>query len=364
MKNVLVGMSGGVDSTVTAHLLNKAGHRVVGVAMRIWGDPAIPTSGTSPKKSACYGPGERGDIRAAEKAARSIGIPFHVFDLSEDFKKKVVERYRSVYLSGQTPNPCVICNRELKFGLLLEEAKRRGLSMDLFATGHYARITEEEDGRYFLRRAADARKDQSYFLYQLTQEQLKRTMFPLGGLSKDEVKRIAAEIGLKDYAEKPESQDFYEGDHADLFSPDENVPGDIVDSAGRTLGRHDGIIHYTIGQRKGLNLGGLHEPYYVIGIDGCRNRVIVGKKEQLSVKEFYVQGLNWIVLSEMNDSFAAMVKVRAQSSELSCRLFPRGPDRVQVVFDEPQLSITPGQSAVFYRDDVVLGGGVIQKNPV
>ncbi|MGD0078413.1 MAG: tRNA 2-thiouridine(34) synthase MnmA [Sedimentisphaerales bacterium] len=440
---VAVGMSGGVDSSVAAFLLKKQGYNVIGVTMKIWDEKftaehakplaesrlsedetaekkielisACPpgASAVSAVRSGCYGPGEADDIEAAQKVARQIGIPHYVLDLHVEYEQAVLKYFRDEYLAGKTPNPCVICNQKIKFGLLLDKAQQSGLSFDFFATGHYARTLTDADfekhgltrtesptvsasqcssrcesvfskgrARWFLLKAADSKKDQTYFLYRLTQEQLGKVIFPLGNLLKDEVKKMASEIGLKDVADKAESQDFYEGDcYADFFEQGDSQPGDIIDTSGRIVGRHRGVIHYTIGQRKGLNIGGLKEPLYVIALDSQNNRVLVGPREKLLAKGLIAEELNWISIAPPAAPLKATAKIRSTHPEKPCTLIPLdehsaclgegetgptetteapGRSRVRVDFDEPQMSITPGQSIVFYSGDLVLGGGVIE----
>jgi len=359
-KTIAVGMSGGVDSSVTAYLLKKQGHNVIAVTMKIC-DGSISVRGHS--RSSCYGPGEDSDIEAAQKAASEIGIPFYVINLQEEYKQAVLEYFRGEYLCGKTPNPCVICNQKIKFGLLLDKAHQSGLSFDLFATGHYARIERDAlSKRTFLKKSFDAKKDQTYFLYRLKPEQLDKTLFPLGDFLKDDVRKTAVQIGLKDIADKPESQDFYEGDcYADFFQDSDSQPGAIIDVSGRILGRHRGVIHYTIGQRKGLKLGGLKDPLYVIDIDSCNNQILVGPREYLLAGGLIAGELNWLSISAPSAPIKVSAKIRSSQPEKPCEVIPFDSHRVRVDFEEPQMSITPGQSIVFYDGDVVVGGGVIQQ---
>jgi len=391
-------MSGGVDSSVAAYLLKKQGYNVIGVTMKIWGDtfttiaesPQVYPGGSnrglpiSAVKSGCYGPSEADDIEAAQKVARQIGIPHHVLDLHTEYEQAVLNYFRDEYLAGKTPNPCVICNQKIKFGLLLDKAQQSGIAFDFFATGHYARIEQDSPNterctlnaarytlnaarctlnaeRCLLKKSIDPKKDQTYFLYRLTQDQLAKTLFPLGGLLKDEVKKIASQIGLKDVADKPESQDFYEGDcYGDFFEAGDAQPGDIIDTSGRVVGRHRGVIHYTIGQRKGLNIGGLKEPLYVIALDSQNNRVLVGPQEKLLAKALIAEDLNWISIEAPASPLKATAKIRSTQPEKPCTVILLDEHRIRVDFDEPQMSITPGQSIVFYSGDLVLGGGVIE----
>jgi tRNA-specific 2-thiouridylase len=359
---VAVGMSGGVDSSVAAYLLKQQGYDVVGVTMKIWegGDEGNKEF----IKSGCYGPGEAEDIEAAQKVARQIGIPHHVLDLHAEYEQAVLKYFREEYLSGKTPNPCVVCNQKIKFGLLLDKVQQSGIDFDFFATGHYSRIEQDPQNRKFLlKKSFDAKKDQTYFLYRLTQDQLSKTVFPLGGLLKDEVKKIASQIGLKDVADRPESQDFYEGaGYADFFEQGDSQPGDIIDKSGCVVGRHNGVIHYTIGQRKGLNIGGLKEPLYVIDIDSRKNQLLVGPRKKLLTKTLIAGDLNWILIEPPTSPLKATAKIRSTQPEKSCTIILLDENKVRVDFVEPQMAVTPGQSVVFYDGDLVLGGGVIQRH--
>ena len=268
---IAVGLSGGVDSAVAALLLKREGHEVVGVTMKLWREGHYKGG----DRDACFGPGEEKDIAAAESFAATLGIGYQVFDCSAEYERIVLGYFRDERRAGRTPNPCVVCNRRLKFGLLPEMAARQ-MGFDRFATGHYARRVEV-GGRLAVARASDESKDQSYFLWNLTQEQLGRVMFPLGGLPKSEVRRIAHEAGLV-MADKPDSQDFYSGDANEIVGK-EDAEGRIVTLDGKTLGKHNGFWHYTVGQRQGLGIGG-GTPYYVVRLDACRNEVVVGRREE------------------------------------------------------------------------------------
>jgi tRNA-specific 2-thiouridylase len=361
LKTIAVGMSGGVDSTVAAHLLKKQGHNVIGITMKIW-DNSSSKKGYS--RSGCYGPGEDKDIEDAQKAAKKIGVPHYVLNLQEEYEQAVLDYFRNEYIRGKTPNPCVICNQKIKFGLLLDKAQQSGISFDSFATGHYARIEQDpQSRRFFLKKSIDPKKDQTYFLYRLKPEQLNKTLFPLGGLLKNEVKKMASEIGLKDIADKPESQDFYEGDcYADFFEDSDSQPGAIIDISGCVVGRHRGVIHYTIGQRKGLKIGGLKEPLFVIDIDSRNNQILVGPREYLLTKGLIAEELNWLSIPALTSPIKASAKIRSSQPEKPCEVIPFDANRVRVDFEEPQMSITPGQSIVFYDGDIVVGGGVIQQS--
>ena len=354
IKRIAVGMSGGVDSSVAAALLKDEGHEVVGIAMEIFdGSPmAIPG-----QKHGCYGPDEKEDMELAGAVCKRLGIPFHVMDLREEYRKHVLEYFRREYLAGRTPNPCVTCNRKIKFGFLLEKARQAGIDFSMFATGHYARIVRA--GPFpFLAKAVDHAKDQSYFLYALKPEQLAETQFPLGGLTKVKVRQIAREKGL-DTADRAESQDFMgDGDYEGLFEAGEMQGGDIVDEAGNLLGTHDGIIRYTIGQRRGLGIAA-PKPLYVMNIEPERNRLVVGEKERLFSEGLVATGVNLTGVKMQELPFRAKVRIRLKHDPAGSTLYPNGENSVKVVFDKPQVAVTPGQAAVFYLGDMVLGGGII-----
>jgi len=357
---IAVGMSGGVDSTMAALLLLREGYEVVGLTMRLWlGGRQADGS----RRSGCYGASEEEDIAAVETICRKIGISHHTIDLVQEYEQAVLRNFSSEYLAGRTPNPCVLCNQFIKFGALLEHARASGIFFDCFATGHYARIEKDETSRRFLlKKAADLKKDQSYFLYRLSQEQLAQTLFPLGELSKAQVKAMATEAGFGRLADKPESQDFIDsGEYQSLFLQQESKPGRILDEQGRQVGSHDGIHHFTVGQRRGLNLGGSPQPLYVLRIDAQNNEVIVGPKDSLAVSQLTARRLNWISIEEIKEPLKARARLRSRQVEEPCEVLPLGADRVEVRFDQPQYSAAPGQSVVFYNDELVVGGGIIQK---
>ncbi len=358
---IAVGMSGGVDSCMTAWLLQRAGYDVVGLTMAIWDNTIqLPDEG----RPGCFGPGEAQDIADARAFAARLGIPHHVVRMEEEYRQTVLEYFRREYVAGRTPNPCVRCNREMKFGFLIERARALGIEFDFFATGHYARVAwDEARGRWLLLRARDRTKDQSYFISQLRQDQLAGLLLPLGELTKEEVKAQACEAGFPELAEKQESQDFLEAkDYSVLFKEGDARPGPIIDQAGHLLGTHKGIIHYTVGQRKGLGIGGTGEPLYVTGVDAATDTVKVGHREDLFAASFRATHCNWI----------AWAGAPAEPARVECRIrirhagapavILRDADAatVRVAFDEPQMSITPGQTAVFYDGDVVVGAGTIE----
>jgi tRNA-specific 2-thiouridylase len=353
---IAVGMSGGVDSSVAALLLKEQGHEVTGITMKIWRGGPGPCL---PKGNACYGPEEAGDIEQTAALCGRMGIPYRVIDCAEQYERIVLEYFKREYRSGRTPNPCIRCNHEIKFGVLPELARMSGIVFEKFATGHYARIRQHPgSGRFMLAKGADAKKDQSYFLYRLSGDLLSKTLFPLGDMTKAHVRARAREAGLPVH-DKEESQDFYAGDYSDLIG-EENRPGDIVDRTGRVLGRHRGIWHYTVGQRKGLGIA-WSEPLYVLAIDVAANRIVVGAGAETGRSAFTVNECSWSAIDAPGAGFSARVKIRSASPEAPATVLPLGAGAVKVTFNEPQSGITPGQSAVFYEDEIVLGGGIINE---
>lgn len=361
---VAVGLSGGVDSSLAAAVLKESGYEVTGLTMKIWRGAYRVQEGL---KHACYGPGEEEDIAACERLCASLGIDYKVVDLSERYENCVVEYFRQEYSKGRTPNPCVVCNREMKFGFLLEEARNAGFEFDCFATGHYAR-KETRDGVTFLKTALDLSKDQSYFLYGLDSARLDRILFPLGDMTKAQVRERAKTLGLE-VAEKPESQDFVAGgDYAALFEGKEPQPGDIVDAHGTVLGTHRGLPFYTIGQRRGLGLSIDSRPLYVIKLDAAANRVVVGPGEGLFSERCESGDFRFQDGRMAEDPAGCPVPVRGLAKirqnhkpvpGLATRL-PGGGARIE--FDTAQRAVAPGQSVVFYSaDGLVLGGGVIDR---
>jgi tRNA-specific 2-thiouridylase len=354
---IAVGMSGGVDSTMTALILKNKGYNVVGITMQIWdNNPNI--KGTS---SGCYGPNEKYDIRDAKKAAKMIGIEHYVINLQEEYKKAVIEYFQEEYQKGKTPNPCVMCNSKIKFGLLLDKAMKSGIKFDYFATGHYARVSFDEKNKiYLLKKGIDRTKDQSYFLYRLKQSQLSKIMFPLGSKKKSFIKQFAKENGFAEYAEKQESQNFVECDNYSALLP-AGKPGMIVDYTGKEIGKHNGITNYTLGQRKNINIGGLKEPYYVLKINAKKNSIIVGPKRLAFFDKVSVKDINWIVpLSLIKDRVE--VKIRYGAELAKATFVSKNKNRAVLKFSQPQFAVTPGQSIVFYDKDIVIGGGIIDKN--
>lgn len=351
---ILVGLSGGVDSSVAALILKQQGHEVVGATMSIWGKDGMAAK--SGHKNACYGPDEKEDIEEARKIAAQIGIPYYVFNCVEQYEQIVLDNFKSEYIQGRTPNPCVWCNALVKFGVLPLIAKENGIEFDKFATGHYARV-EEKDGRFLLKRGIAPHKDQSYFLYRLKQEQLKNIILPLGNYTKDQIRNIAKDNGLE-VAEKPDSQDFYDGDYNELLGVKEK-DGNIVDLDGKVLGHHKGIWNYTIGQRKGIGVSAT-EPLYVLELRKDTNEVVIGPADKTFKKELTAVNLNWIAFDKLENERKVYAKIRSTQQPTPVTITPNG-DNVDVVFDELQKSIAIGQSVVFYDEDVVLGGGVIDQ---
>lgn len=358
-KIVAVGLSGGIDSTMAALLLLKQGFNVTGLTMKIW-DDSLQRETT---KSGCYGPNEVHGIADAGKAAARLGIEHHVIDLCNEYRGTVIEYFRKEYAGGRTPNPCVMCNTRIKFGALLEKAASSGIAFDLFATGHYARTVYDPDQRrYLLKRGIDASKDQSYFLYRLSREQLGKIALPLGEYRKDEVRAMALEEGFGEYAMKPESQDFLEWDDYSVLLNDRGRPGNIVDAEGKMIGRHAGAGRYTVGQRRMLNLAGMKEPFYVLRIDAEKNEIVAGPKRLLLHAGLIAGDLHWIIpFRELQgEKLHAQIRYRSKPAECIVRLLS-GEEAVKVKFVKPQEAITPGQSIVFYVGDMVAGGGIIQK---
>jgi tRNA-specific 2-thiouridylase len=365
---IAVAMSGGVDSSAAAALLKEQGHDLVGFTMQLWNQRrGISTDENGdPLPSRCC---SLDDVYDARRVAEELGFPFYVLNLEREFERDVVQPFVASYLNGETPIPCVSCNSRLKFASLDQLAE--SLGCDKVATGHYARVAfDESEQRYRLLRGLNLDKDQSYFLWELTQEQLSRAMFPLGEMSKPDVRDVARNHHLA-VAEKSESQEICfvpDGDYSGFIdryleanSEADRLPpqGEIVDQQGAVLGRHTGIHRYTIGQRRGIGIAA-EQPLYVVNIEPSRNRVVVGKQDELLRSEFTASGVNWIIESP-TDSARAEVRVRYRHTPSPATIFPLENQRARIVFDEPQRAITPGQATVFYRGDEVVGGGWIVK---
>lgn len=353
MKKVLIAMSGGVDSSVAAYLLKNEGYECIGCTMKLYANEDIGISAT---RTCC----SLSDVEDARSVAHRLKMPYYVFNFTDDFKEKVIDKFVQSYQNGKTPNPCIDCNRYMKFDKLYERA--RILGCDYVATGHYARIVKE-NGEYLLKKGLDDTKDQSYVLYQMTQEQLAHTLFPLGGLSKAETREIAEENGFLN-ANKPDSQDICfvpDGDYAKVISNYSNfsqTAGDFIDKNGKVLGRHKGIIHYTIGQRRGLGISA-PQSFYVCAISPKDNTVTLGSEADLYSTETSLLDVNWISGTTPKEPVRCFVKIRYRQKEQPATVIATDDITAKVVFDQPQRAITPGQAAVFYDGDTVLGGGVI-----
>lgn len=354
-KKAMVAMSGGVDSSVAAYLIKEAGYHTIGVTMKLFDKD----DSESVRDNVCC---TLDDVEDARQVANKLGINYYVFNFEDDFDKEVIQRFVESYEKGMTPNPCIDCNRYIKFKRLF----KRGLELeqDYVVTGHYVRVKKDDtSGRMLLMKAKDITKDQSYVLYSLTQDQLSHALFPLGDMTKDEAREIAENQGFIN-ARKRDSQDICfvsDGDYSRFISEytGKNYPeGDFVDTSGNVLGQHKGIIKYTIGQRKGLGLA-LPEPLYVKNKDMENNRVILARDSELFTDTLEVKDLNWIAIPDLKEDMKVSAKVRYSQREDIARLIPISDDRVRVEFDRPQRAVTPGQAAVFYLDDVVVGGGTI-----
>lgn len=350
-KKVLVGLSGGVDSAVAALLLQQQGYAVSGVTMAVYDGPPGPSQG-----GACYDCGEQEDIDAAAALAAMLGIPHHVFDCSGPYKEVVLGYFRESYLSGKTPNPCVRCNHRLKFGLLPALARQGGLEFDFFATGHYARVEHGKNNTpHKLLRGIDARKDQSYFLYRLSQEQLATTLFPLGAMHKTQVRQLAALHSLPMH-NKPDSQDFFTGDYTELLHTPARE-GVIVDGTGKNLGRHSGYWQFTPGQRKGLGLAA-EKPLYVLRVDAKRNELVVGSYEESLTQSCLLEDMH--LHAPLVEGERLEAQIRSSQKPFLVDILPEIPEGLLAVhFAEAQQGVAPGQSLVLYRGDVVTGGGFI-----
>lgn len=356
-ERVVVGMSGGVDSSVAACLLQRSGYEVIGVTMQIWQeeDPFdIEENG------GCCG---LTAVEDARRVAQALGIPHYVMDFRQEFKSSVIDQFVDEYVRGRTPNPCIRCNRYVKWGALLE--KSLGLGADYIATGHYARVRHLENGRYTLQASATLEKDQTYALYSLTQHQLAHTLMPVGDYTKEEIRQIADREGMP-VAKKPDSQEI-------CFVPDKDYagfidrtlkspvpPGDFVNVRGEKIGRHKGITHYTIGQRKGLGLAMGH-PVFVAAICPESNEVVIGESADILAPALRCSHLNLMACEDIGEGLPATAKIRYNHRGAACRLYQTSADGVICRFEEPQRAITPGQAVVFYQDDLVLGGGVIEE---
>ena len=354
---ILVGMSGGVDSSTVACILKEQGHEVIGATMSIW-DKAKHYNITA-HKDACFSPHEEEDIKEARALCQKLDIPYYVIDCTKQYQKLVLDNFKSEYLAGRTPNPCVICNATIKFAALPLSAAEQGVVFDKFATGHYARLSYNEKlQRYQLRRAVDEKKDQSYFLYRLQQEQLAKIMLPLGDFTKSEVREIARKYGLN-VSDKPDSQDFYTGDINDILQT-EPKPGNFVNTAGKVLGTHRGIWNYTVGQRRGLGISA-DRPLYVIKLDREKNEVVLGYEEECYKEALVADGLTWLSVPPLAEKTKIQVRLRSSQAPVAAEFLPQSADTAAIRFFSRQKAVAAGQSAVFYDNDgYVLGGGFIK----
>ncbi len=354
-KKALIAMSGGVDSSVAAALMIQEGYECIGCTMKLFENKE---EGEARPKSCC----SLDDVNDARRVSHALGMPYYVFNYKKDFEEKIIRKFVQSYEHGVTPNPCIDCNRYMKFDKLYERAKLLGY--DTIVTGHYARV-EFINGKYVLKKSVDETKDQSYVLYDLTQEKLKHIQFPLGGLTKTRVREIAEEYGFLN-ANKKDSQDICfvpDGDYAKVmlqYGGNVLPKGDFIDTDGNIIGQHQGISHYTIGQRKGLGIS-FPEPRYVTHVDPKEHTITLGKNEDLFETTFQVKDVNWISGEVPSEAFDCKVKVRYRQKEQTAIVIPTSADTVLVQYFVKERAITPGQAAVFYMDDVILGGGVIEK---
>lgn len=357
-KKVVIGMSGGVDSSVAAYLLKQQGYDVMGVTMQIWQDE---DNEQKEGHAGCCGLSAVDDAR---RVAEAIGIPYYVMNFKKEFKVNVMDYFVSEYLQGRTPNPCIACNRYVKWESLLKRSLDIGA--DCIATGHYARVVQLENGRYTLQKSATQAKDQTYALYNLNQYQLSHTIMPVGDYTKDEIREIAKGINLR-VANKPDSQEI-------CFIPDNNYakfveentdanikPGNFVNTAGEVLGQHKGITHYTVGQRKGLNLA-LGYPVFVVEIKPETNEVVIGNSSEVFSDRLYCNHINLMSIEDLEGDMEVTAKIRYSHKGAKCVIRKVEDDVIECVFEEPQRAITPGQAVVFYDGEYVVGGGTIMKN--
>jgi tRNA-specific 2-thiouridylase len=354
-KKVVIGMSGGVDSSVAAYILKEQGYEVIGIMMKL--SPDNPDY--EENESGCCSISAANDAR---RVADVLDIPFYVMNFKDAFKKNVIDNFIDEYMEGRTPNPCIVCNKIIKFEEFLRKAK--GLGADYIATGHYAKIEKIED-RYLLKKSDDDKKDQTYALYSLTQDQLRHTLMPCGDYTKPEIRNIAERIGLEVYRKKDSQEicfipDNDHGAYIEKYSGREVKPGNFVDKKGNVLGKHKGIVYYTIGQRKGLGIA-LGKPVFVTDINPLTNQVVLGDEEDIFKTSLVAKDLNFIMFDKIESELRVTAKIRYSAKPQLATLIPLENNRLKVVFDEKQRAITQGQSVVFYLENSVVGGGIIEE---
>jgi tRNA-specific 2-thiouridylase len=358
---VVIGMSGGVDSSVAAYILKKQGYEVIGVTMKVWQDEDENDHGNENEDGCCG----LSAVEDARRVANKLDIPFYVMNFKSIFKETVIDNFIDEYMNGRTPNPCIVCNKRVKFGELLKKA--HSLGAYYVATGHYAKIEKDEKtDRYLIKKSSAKAKDQTYMFYNLSQEQISHILMPLGEYaSKEDIREIAKELGL-DIANKPDSQEICfipDNDYGKfiLEKNDKNIiPGDFVDTEGNVLGKHKGIIHYTIGQRKGLGIS-FGKPVYVVDIRPEKNQVVLGDNEDVFNDKLIARDVNFIPFKKLESPVKVKAKIRYSARPADAIIYPLEEDRIKVEFEKPQRAITPGQAIVFYDDDILVGGGIIVK---